>query len=101
MYILLVLLTACLPNPFNRDKFENAWWELQEYPICFNIHKTGDLLTYEGHIQNLGPWDYKDNGEYYIEDEDVTLTVMPYINCWTITGYMYYNVTACECTLRD
>ena len=101
MYLLLALLAACLPNPFDRDKFENVWWELQDYPVCFNMHGDGDLLTYEDRIQSLGPWDYMDNGKYYIENEDVTLTVMPNIDCWTITGYMYRNIIACECTLRN
>jgi len=99
MYPLIVLLAACLPNPFDREKFEDTWWELQDYPICFNMHKDGDLLTYEDQIQSLGPWDYIDHGKYKVEG--ITLTVMPNIDCWTISGYMYSNMIACACTLRD
>jgi hypothetical protein len=91
---------ACAPDePFDREGFENKWWGIQQYPICFNFHfyEDPELLTYEGRIENRGPWEFVEPNQYEVADEKFTITAND--DCWKVDGYKAYNVDACECTL--
>jgi len=95
---LFLFLTACLsPAGFDPFVFENSWWELQEYPACFNFHETGSFLVYENYITNEGPWYFEEPNAYYIQDEQ--LEVFYKEECWEIRGYKNLNLTACECVI--
>ena len=111
--ILLILLSCTISTqPFPREQFENTWWELEVYPICFNVHDDG-LLTFEqqGPVINNGDWRYVGDNEYYIEGENTTLKIeqtdppdswQQAGACWKIKGYAAFQVfKACECTLID
>jgi len=84
-------------NSFPREEFENEWWEVQSYPICFNFHETGDLLLYENSIQNEGAWAFCEPNEYFVGDYSFIVTKDE--ECWEVKG-LDQNLTACECTLR-
>lgn len=94
---------------FDRDRFENRWWQLEEYPICFNFHESGDLLSYqEQHIQegqwrrfiDEGEWVFCEPNEYTVADE--TVSVFEADECWEIEGYFDNKIiTACECTIFE
>lgn len=97
---ILLTLCACAEvslDLLDRNKFENVWWEIQEYPICFNFHETGELLTYEGNITSQGEWDFYTPNSYLVQD--YTFIINEYESCWEITGYVDQTITACECTI--
>jgi len=73
------------------------WWEIQEYPICFNFHESGELLIYEEVITSHGEWEFCAPNEYLVQD--FTFIINEYEECWEITGYMDQVLTACECTI--
>ena len=51
-------------NSFPREEFENEWWEVQAYPICFNFHETGDLLLYEKAALTSSLLSLRSSGQY-------------------------------------
>ena len=78
-HILCFFLLSCVEfeAPFEREKFENEWWEIQEYPVCFNFHESGTLFSYQpqeiqvGHWRQLideGQWEYHIPNEYSVLD---------------------------------
>jgi hypothetical protein len=108
-YLLIFTLLSCVKptNSFDREDFENTWWQMQEYPICFNFHESGDLLSYEdqvleedqwGRFIDEGKWIFYEPNEYSVEDQ--TVFIFKTEDCWEIEGY-YDNkiITACECTI--
>jgi len=107
-YLSLLVLLSCVEfTTFDREDFENTWWQMQEYPICFNFHESGDLLSYEDQVLEEGQWGrFIDEGEWVFYEpneysvEDQTVFVFETENCWEIEGY-YDNriITACECTI--
>ena len=110
-FLPIVLLLSCVEfaTVFEREKFENIWWETQDYPLCFNFHESGDLLSYQeqalregewGRFINEGEWDFRVPNEYSVLDKSIFI----YENedCWDIEEY-YDNriITACECTILN
>ena len=108
-YLSFLILLSCTESTasFDREGFENEWWQLQEYPICFNFHESGDLLSYEEQILEEGQWgQFIDEGkwifcepnEYAVEDK--TILIFESEDCWEIEGY-YDNriITACSCAI--
>ena len=92
------MLYGCLSaSEFQPNIFEDQWWEIQEYPVCFNFHRTGDLLIYEDYIINEGRWGFEEPNIYYVEDEEIKVYYEE--ECWEIRGYRNLNLTACECLL--
>ena len=89
---------------FDRENFEDIWWGIQEYPICFNVHKSGDLLLYEESIYSSGKWKFYEPSRYIIDGKEEFIIEGYNEGCWDI----YYkedalsrNLTACKCTLRE
>ena len=110
-HILCFFLLSCVEfaPTFEREKFENEWWEIQEYPICFNFHESGDLLSYQPQqlkerewrrFTDEGEWVFHTPNEYAVLDK----SIFAYENedCWDIEEY-YDNkiITACNCTLLN
>ena len=106
-----ILLISCVEfaPAFEREKFENEWWEIQQYPVCFNFHKSGTLFSFQpqeiqvGHWRQLideGQWEYNIPNEYSVLDKSIF--VYESEECWEIEEY-YDNkvITACECTLME
>ena len=110
-HLVLVLMLSCVEfsDTFDRDAFENQWWQTQGYPICFNFHESGTLFSYQpqeiqvGHWRQLideGQWEYRIPNEYSVLDKSIF--VYESEECWEIEEY-YDNkvITACECTLME
>jgi len=108
-HLLLFTLLSCVESTdsFDREAFENTWWQMQEYPVCFNFHESGDLLSYEdqdleegqwGRFVDEGEWTFCEPNEYSVADK--TVFIFEAEDCWEIEGY-YDNriITACECTI--
>ena len=110
-YLALLLLLSCVPSlddqAFNREKFEDEWWEIQTlgYNICFLVRHDGIVETFDPDygISISGDWTYHEPGTYVVESQYTnnpkTLTVKERNGCWNITGYSVLVVNACECTL--
>tara|TARA_B100001123_G_C15254331_1_gene1004067 strand:- start:1309 stop:1653 length:345 start_codon:yes stop_codon:yes gene_type:complete len=110
-HIILVSMLSCVEfsNAFERDAFENQWWETQGYPMCFNFHESGTLFSYQpqelqvGHWRQLideGQWEYHIPNEYSVLDKSIF--VYEDKECWEIEEFYDAKViTACECTLLD
>ena len=92
-----IFLSCGEEESFPREDFEDHWWEIDAYPICFNFHNTGELLLYEERINSVGEWDFCEPNEYTVDDETIAVTIAE--DCWRITG-LDQDLTACECTLR-
>jgi len=108
-YLIFSILLSCAEasQAFDREDFENTWWELQEYPVCFNFHESGDLLSYQdqhieegqwGRFVDEGEWTFCDPNKYSVADK--TVFIFEAEGCWEIEGY-YDNriITACACTI--
>ena len=111
MLFLFLALISCRAEwyfaEFPRDRFENEWWEIQEEdpPVCFNVHESGDLLTYGGQISNEGEWTFSEPNIYEIEDEPYEFKIWsdPQTNgeeCWKIK-VSTLNKLACQCTILE
>ena len=106
-----LFLLSCVEfaDPFDREKFENQWWEIQGYSLCFNFHESGDLLSYQDQILEEGEWgQFVDEGEwtFHIPNEysviDKSIFVYEIEECWEIEEYFDNKIiTACECTLLN
>jgi len=106
-YLLAISLLSCanIPQPFERDEFENKWWEVQEYSVCFNFHESGDLLSYQdqelekgewGQFIDEGEWVFSEPNEYSVLDKSVFIYKKE--ECWEIEEYFENRIiTACEC----
>ena len=100
MILLYYLILGCSTSDLlDRESFENQWWEVQQYPVCFNFHtyEENELLIYQSVIENHGPWEFVEPNQYEISDE--TLTVTQNEECWEVDGYKSYKIDACECSL--
>ena len=108
-YLLFLVLLSCAEASlsFDREAFENEWWEIQEYSVCFNFHESGDLLSYQQQEVGEGEWRrFVDEGEwaFYEPNEYSVLDKSVFIHekeeCWDIEGYFDNRIiTACECTI--
>jgi len=109
-FLVLFLLSCVEFAPSIDNKvFENQWWEIQEYPLCFNFHESGDLLSYQeqileegqwGRFVDEGAWTFYEPNEYSVLDRSIFI----YENeeCWEIEEYFDNRIiTACECTLLN
>jgi len=108
-YMLVFTLYSCSQSTplFNREQFEDKWWQLEEYSICFNFHESGDLLSYQEQsveenqwrrFIDEGEWVFCEPNEYSVADE--TIFVFEDGDCWEIEGYYNNrNITACECAI--
>ena len=72
--ILLSILVSCSEiydsgSSIERSDVEDMWWEIKNHNICFNIHSTGDLLTYQERIYNEGGWTYEEPLTYWVNQE--------------------------------
>ena len=100
IFIALLLSLGCADPPFDRKAFENEWWEVQEYPVCFNFHETGDFLIYTNRINNYGEWEFVEPNGYSAEDKTVYVTADE--QCWKIEEYTKNKIiVACECTIFE
>ena len=110
-HILCFFLLSCVEfaPPFEREKFEDEWWEIQEYPVCFNFHESGTLFSYQPQVIedrewrrliDEGQWEYHIPNEYSVLDKSIF--VYENEDCWEIEEY-YDNkvIKACECTLME
>ena len=108
--LILTLLSCTVPaDSFDKERFENTWWEIQEYPVCFNFHESGDLLSYKdqtleegqwGQFIDEGEWTFYEPNEYSVEDK--TVFIFETEECWEIEGYFDNDnriITACDCTI--
>ena len=110
-YLSFLFLFSCVEfaDPFDREEFENQWWEIQGYSLCFNFHESGDLLSYQDQTLEEGEWgQFIDEGEwtFHIPNEYSVLdkSIFAYENeeCWEIEEYLENRIiTACECTLLN
>ena len=110
-FILCFFLLSCVEfaPAFEREKFENEWWEIQGYSLCFNFHESGDLLSYQDQILEEGEWgQFVDEGEwsFHTPNEysvlDKSIFVYETEECWEIEEYFDNRIiTACECTLLN
>ena len=110
-HIILVSMLSCVEfsDVFERDAFENQWWETQGYPMCFNFHESGTLFSYQpqelqvGHWRQVideGQWQYHIPNEYSVLDKSIF--VYEDEECWEIEEFYDAKViTACECTLME
>ena len=96
-FVMAMILTCTVDASIDTERFENHWWEIQEYPICFNFHETGSLLVYEEFIVNEGPWEFTEPNQYSVFDE--TIEVYSVDECWKLKGYKNLNLSACECEI--
>ena len=110
MFSVLFLLSCVEFAPvFQREEFENKWWETQDYPLCFNFHESGDLLSYQEQAFEEGQWrQFIDEGEwnFHIPNEysvlDKSIFIYENENCWDIEEYFDNRIViACECTLLN
>ena len=77
----------------------------EEPPTCFNVHESGDLLTYNGGIYSEGAWTFSDPNIYEIEGQPYKFKVWsdPQANneeCWKIK-VSTLNILACQCTILE
>jgi len=108
-YLSAIFLLSCVETSqqFERESFENKWWEVQEYSVCFNFHESGDLLSYQhqeiregewGRFIDEGEWTFYEPNEYSVLDKSVFIYDKEV--CWDIEGYFENKaITACECTM--
>ena len=97
-HLVLVLMLSCVEfsPPFEREEFENEWWGIEEYSMCFNFHESGDLLSYQDQIVNEGAWTFHIPNEYSVLDKSIF--VYETEECWEIEEYFDNKIiTACEC----
>jgi hypothetical protein len=97
LVVMLGLFSCYEQTAFNREAFENKWWETNVYPVCFNLHESGDLLLYEESIRSEGSWAFCEPNEYFVGDNSFAVTEEE--ECWKIKG-LKQDLVACECTLR-
>ncbi len=107
--ILAIFLLSCVEfsPPLEREAFENQWWEVQEYSVCFNFHESGDLLSYQYQDVREGEWRrFVDEGEwtFYEPNEysvlDKSIFIYEEEECWKIEEYFENKpIMACECTI--
>ena len=109
--LLALFLLSCVEFAPSIDNkvFENQWWEIQGYPLCFNFHESGDLLSYQeqaleegqwGRFIDEGEWTFHEPNEYSVLDKSIFI----YENeeCWEIEEYFENRIiTACECGTFD
>ena len=107
-YLSTIFLLSCVEfsQPFERNSFENEWWEVQEYSVCFNFHESGDLLSYQnqdirdgqwGRFVYEGEWTFIEPNEYSVLDKSIFIYEEE--ECWKIEEYFENKaITACECT---
>jgi hypothetical protein len=110
-YLSFLFLFSCIEfaPQFEREEFENEWWEIEGYSMCFNFHESGDLLSYQDQILEEGEWgQFIDEGEwaFHTPNEYSVLdkSIFAYENeeCWEIEEYFDNRIiTACECTLLN
>ena len=95
-YLLGLFLLSCVEFvvPLERKDFENEWWEIQEYSMCFNFHESGDLLSYQRQPHRENEWrQFVDEGEwiFYEPNEysvlDKSIFVYEDEECWEIEEY--------------
>lgn len=100
MLLAYLLAVSCnVDDSFSREDFENKWWEVQQYPVCFNFHyyEESELLIYEHSIRNEGTWEFLEPNRYEVSGE--VLFIESNEGCWVVDGYKGHKVDACECTL--
>ena len=107
--VLFLLSCVEFAPPFEREEFENEWWEIQGHSMCFNFHESGDLLSYQEQILEEGqweqfveegPWTFHIPNEYSVLDKSIF--VYEDEECWEIEEYFDNKIiTACECTLLN
>jgi len=107
-YLSVAFLLSCVEpsQSFEREGFENEWWEVQEYSVCFNFHESGDLLSYQqqdiigdrwGRFVDEGEWTFYEPNEYSVLDKSIFIYEEE--ECWKIEEYFENKpITACECT---
>jgi hypothetical protein len=101
LYLIFLALVSCNNAPLDRERFENTWWEFERFPLCFNVHESGDLLTYEDKIRSEGEWCFVEPNSYVVKDDMFDVKEIGE-NCWDIFLHSKgISDTACECTLRD
>tara|TARA_B100000949_G_scaffold183294_1_gene164821 strand:+ start:529 stop:840 length:312 start_codon:yes stop_codon:yes gene_type:complete len=99
--VMFLMLTSCNEAILDREKFENTWWEFEQFPICFNVHESGDLLIFEDRIRSEGEWSFANPNSYIVQDDMFDVREIEE-NCWDIFLHSKgLSDTACECTLRD
>jgi hypothetical protein len=108
-YLSAIFLLSCVEfsQPFERSSFENEWWEIQEYSLCFNFHESGDLLSYQeqdldegewGQFIDEGGWAFYEPNEYTVLEKSVFIYNEE--ECWKIEEYFENKtIAACECML--
>jgi len=103
MFLLLILTFLGCGNDvlFDREAFEGVWWEFVRYPLCFNIHDSGELLIYEHSITTAGPWEFIEPNTYTTADYSFEATATEG-GCWDIILHNPRMTSlACSCVLRD
>jgi len=97
---MLFLATSCKNVEIEDQLFEDQWWELESYPICFNMNnETGQLLTYEDKIYENGEWAFYEPDTYVVGDRAFYITYLGN-SCWNINeSGINLSDKACECTL--
>jgi len=76
--VLMVTLISCgegmdTASSLEREDIENIWWQLTDIGMCFNIHESGDLLTYINQVHNEGKWLYEEPLTYIVDDDEYTI----------------------------
>ena len=101
---LLILVSCSLEREdtaFERCEFENNWWQIEQEPVCFNFHSSGQLLSYSHVIFDEGSWMFEEPNVYSVPSAEESIIVNPKDNCWMIEGYSRkQSFISCECTLR-
>ena len=107
----VLFLLSCVESApsFDNESFENQWWEIQGYPLCFNFHESGDLLSYQeqaleaghwGHFVDEGEWIFDEPNKYSVLDKSIF--VYKTEECWELEEYFDNKIImACECTLME
>lgn len=95
-----LVATSCKNVEVEEQLFEDRWWELESYPICFNMsNNNGQLLTYEDRIYENGEWIFYEPDTYVVGSRTFYITYLGN-SCWDIDeSGIGLSQKACECTL--
>ena len=105
---LSILTIGCsatwLVATFEREEFEDHWWELSSYDVCYNMHNGDGRRVNEDQLlirpmgedlYSLGEWVFVDPNIYEIDGYKVS--IYPDNDCWLVRAFGQSDEVTCEC----
>ena len=107
LLLLSILLSCSDDTSFERKDFEDKWWSIEDYDMCFNVHnESGDFLLYKESISSPGKWSFISPNVYEISNsiDNHYIYVNKIEDCWDILykdELFNYKIISCECYIYE